>query len=111
MGMRRPPVTPAAGSGSGQMFSLVFTDPKGAADLTSAQVIVNTGVIGVASCYVWVDPVHNGVYLTNDAYTTWPGTTLGSSTTLANSQCTGHAAASRVALSGNTLTVKLSLIF
>jgi hypothetical protein len=104
-------VSPALGSGSTQTFTLVFSDPNGAADLTSAQVIVNPAVSGVSSCYVWIDPVHKGVYLTNDAYSAWQGTTLGMAGTLQNSQCAVNAAGSAVALSGNTLIVTLALTF
>jgi hypothetical protein len=104
-------VAPASGSGSGQTFSFVFSDPNGAADLTSAQVIINPAVAGSSSCYVWVDPAHNSVYLTNDQYNSWPGTALGSGGALQNSQCTVNAAASSVALSGNNLTVTLAVGF
>jgi hypothetical protein len=104
-------VTPSSGAGVSQTFSLVFSDPLGAGDLQSAQMIINPAVSGNSSCYVWVDPVHRGVYLTNDTYNAWPGAALGSSGTLQNSQCAVNAGASSVALSGNTLTVNLALTF
>jgi hypothetical protein len=104
-------VTPASGTGMSQVFTYVFSDTKGAADINSAQMIVNSAVAGLNSCYVWVDPAGNAAYMTNDAYTAWPGGPLGKTGTLQNSQCILDLSASSVAISGNNLTVKLSLTF
>lgn len=105
-------VTPSSGSGSSQTFGLVYSDPNGASDLTSAQVVINTGLNGTGACWVSVDPIHALISLRNDVNSAWLGPiALGTSTTLQNSQCTVSAAKSTVVYSGNTLTVNLALAF
>jgi hypothetical protein len=103
-------VSPSSGSGSAQVFSFVYLDPNGEADLAQAQVLINTAVGGVGACYVFYNPALNSVTLGNNAYTSLLGPmTLGTATTLQNSQCIVNGATSSASWSGNTLTLKLSL--
>ena len=105
-------VVPTSGSGSNQAFSFVYSDPNGASDLASANMLINSAFNGVSSCFLQVNTAHNFVWMTDDAATTWGnGISLGSAGTLQNSQCKLNGAASNLVRSGNTLTVNLALSF
>ena len=105
--------TPNSGSGASQTFSYLISDPKGDADLTQVWMEISSGLTATAnSCYTRYDIGPNALYLYNDAATAWLGPiTPGSSTTLQNSQCVLNAAGSGASLSGNNLTVNVSLNF
>jgi hypothetical protein len=93
-----------------QTFTFVFSDTGGAGDLLQQFVLFNTSLALASSCL----PVYGGstVYLMNDAVSGWLGPiTLGSSSTLSNSQCTISGSGSSVSLSGNTLTLTLAISF
>jgi hypothetical protein len=105
-------VTPAAGTGSSQTFTFVFSDPNGAADLTSLQALFNTSSSNVSACNISVDPVHSTFSLANNAGSSFSTPlNLGSSGTLTNSQCTVSGVGSGVTPSGNTLTLTLAVSF
>jgi len=106
-------LTPNAGSGASQTFSYVISDQKGASDLAQVWMEVSTVLTAAAnSCYTRYDVAPNALYLLNDASTVWLGPiTPGSSATLQNSQCTINASGSSAALSGNNLTVSVSVTF
>jgi hypothetical protein len=105
-------VTPAQGSGTAQSFTLVYTDAKGASDLTSAQAIIAATEATVSSCYVWVTPANGTIWLANDAYTGWSSPyTLGGGGTIQNSQCGVNVSASSGVASGNTYTLTLAMTF
>jgi hypothetical protein len=104
-------VTPAQGSGTAQSFTLVYTDAKGASDLTSAQVIIAATQATTSSCYVWVTPVSGTIWLANNA-TGWSNAyALGSGGTIQNSQCGVNVSASGGVASGNTYTLTLAMTF
>jgi hypothetical protein len=105
-------VTPSSGSGSSQVFSFVYSDLNGAADIVLAQVVINAAINGAGACWVSVDPIHASVLLRNDVNNAWMGPiTLGTSATLQNSQCIVSAAGSTEVSAGNTLTLNLALTF
>jgi len=105
-------VTPASGSGRSQTFSFVFSDTAGASSFNTAQVLINSAFTGVQACYVWFDVVHSAAYLVNDASSGSAGPlTLGSSSSLSNSQCTLNGTGSSAVASGNTLTLNLAIRF
>jgi hypothetical protein len=106
-------LTPSSGAGQSQVFSAVYSDPNGAADLNEALLMVSGYVSASGSCYVLYSPQGNQLYLRNDAGTAWltPALTPGGSGTLSNSQCTLNAVSSSVNSSGNNLTVNVSLTF
>jgi hypothetical protein len=115
-GTNQPPqtvsVTPVSGSGLSQVFTLVYSDPAGAADIGAALVLINGTLSGPGSCDVQADPVHKYLWLLNDGATAWLGPiTAGVAGTVQNSQCTVSGATSSVVASGNTLTVNLGLTF
>jgi uncharacterized repeat protein (TIGR01451 family) len=104
-------VTPASGAGASQTFTFVYTDSNGASDLGSAQAIINTSITSVSACYVWVTPGTATIWLAGDSGN-WPASmTLGTAGTLQNSECAVNVGSSSGALSGNTYTLNLTIIF
>ncbi len=105
-------VNPSGESGSSQTFAFVFSDSAGAANITAAQIGINTSMAGANSCWMYYAASTQTIYLANNAGAfANPGLTLGSSGTLQNSQCTINVNTSSVLLSGNTLTLSLALSF
>ena len=106
-------VTPASGAGFTQTFSAVYSDPNGLADLTQAQLLINSSVNSAAACYVIYNTATNQLFLRNDAGTANLATavTPGSAGSVANSQCTLFGTGSSVIPSGNTLTLNVNLTF
>ncbi|HUI80835.1 MAG TPA: SBBP repeat-containing protein [Bryobacteraceae bacterium] len=106
-------VTPSTGSGASQTFSLLISDPKGAADVAQVWLEMSSALASTASaCYVRYDVALNVLYLYNDAGTAWLGPiTPGTSATIQNSQCLLNAAASAVLQAGTNLTISVSLFF
>ena len=105
-------VTPASGSGASQTFAFLFNDPQGYAGISTVSMIINSGISGAASCYLYYVRASNAIYLANDAGTAWmTGLTPGQSGTVQNSQCSINAAGSSFSASGNSLTVNLALTF
>ncbi len=107
-----PTVSWPAGSGSGDAvtFSAIYSDPNGATDLNETALLVNTSLQGAGACYVTYYPQGNQLYLRNDAGAL-PATALtpGVGGTASNSQCTLNAGSSSVDISGNKLTLNVSL--
>jgi hypothetical protein len=105
-------VTPNSGSGASQTFAFAFSDPAGAADISSAQIVISSSLSGTNGCYFYLFASgSNVVYLANNAGDLQPGLAIGSAGTLSNSQCSLNVAASSVSLSGNTFTLNLVLTF
>jgi hypothetical protein len=104
-------VTPFSGKGSTQTFTLVTSDAGGFSDITALYFVVNSSWTA-PSCFIEFDTGVRRLLLMNDAGSAWlPGTTLGSSAGVSNSQCTLNAAQSSMSGSGNLLTLNLSLSF
>jgi len=106
-------LTPNSGTGQPVVFSAVYSDPNGAADLNQVLLLVNTSLTLAGGCYVYYYPQGNQLFLSNNAGTAWltPALTPGGSGTLANSQCTLNASSSTASTSGNNLTLGVSLTF
>ena len=105
-------VTPNSGSGASQMFSAVYSDPNGAADLATVRLLFNSAVSGAHGCYVTYYPATNLLYLENDGGTgTLPGVTPGSTASASNSQCTLAGTGSSYSAAGNTATLNVALTF
>lgn len=104
--------TPASGSGSSQTFSLLFNDPAGYTNISSASVIVGTSTAAANTCYLYYARATNSIYLANDAGNAWlTPAVLGASTTIQNNQCSINVAASSSSGSGTELTLNLALTF
>jgi len=105
-------VTPSSGSGTGQTFSYVASDANGAADIVATHILINDGLSGTNGCWIYFARATNQVWLRDDVNTSWMGPmTLGSATSLTNSQCTVNVAASSASTSGNNLTLNMALTF
>ena len=103
-------MTPSSGSGTNQIFTFLFSDANGATDLHQEYILINQTQAGDHACMTVLDGAN--LYLLNDTGTVWLGPiTLGSSSTLENSQCTLSGAGSSTTLSGTNLTVRLLLTF
>lgn len=104
-------VTPGSGTGMTQIFAFLYTDPNGAADIASSQIVINSTLTGTSSCYLFFVHSTNVVYVASDAGS-WQGPlTIGTAGTLGNSQCTLNSGNSSVNASGNNLTVNLAITF
>jgi hypothetical protein len=104
-------VTPNSGSGSTQTFSFAYTDPNGAADIATTQVVINATLSATGSCCLYYARGVNELFLASDAGV-WQGPlTPGVSGTLQNSQCTLNSGTSSVTPSGNNLTVNFAVTF
>jgi hypothetical protein len=104
--------TPSSGSGSFQIFSFNFLDPKGFANIFSAPVLIHSSLTAAGGCFLYYRRESNAVWLQNDSGSGWIGPSLlGSGAALQNSQCTGSAASSSASGSGSNLTLNLALAF
>jgi hypothetical protein len=105
-------VSPSSGTGLTQTFTAVYSDPKGAADLSSVRMLFNTSLSGGSGCYLIYYPGSNAFYLENNADSATVGPLApGSSATISNSQCTLAGTGTSVSTSGNNMTVKFALTF
>jgi len=106
-------VSPARSSASSGLFTFTFTDTKGAQDIAVANVLINSAIDGRHACYVaFVPPA--SLYLvdnTGDAGGPYSGMVIPGIGSVNNSQCTISGTGSSVAMSGNNLTLTLSINF
>ena len=100
-------VTPSSGSGSFPSFSLQVSDSVSGDSISSVQFVLSA--IGLTnSCYVVLDRTAGTVGLYSDDLGTLYTKPIGSSATLANTQCAvGYSA---VSVSGTTLTFDVQLL-
>jgi len=105
-------VSPSSGNGNPQTFRFTASSPLGYTDIGGFQVIFNTSLTAVNGCYMWYTPSINWISLANNANNAWVGGGyLGTSGTLANSQCQLNLAASSYSGSGNDGTLSLAITF
>ena len=104
-------VSPNSGTGTSQPFAFQFSDPNGAADLTSVSVLFNTAPNLPNSCSVIYYPGQNALALLTDAGGVPTSTITPGSGTQQNSQCLLNGGSSSVTISGNLLTLNLALTF
>jgi hypothetical protein len=108
-------MTPYVGSGTTQNLVLNFSDPDGAVDLASVQVLINTFLDGISGCYLAYNIPGDTLYLVGDNGDAGHPTGMllrnGSGGALQNSQCTVTWLGSSAVFSGNQLTLTLALTF
>ena len=106
-------VTPSSGSGASHSFALKYSDTAGASSLQQVWVYFNATLANPASnaCLLYYNIENNQINLLGDNGTAWQSATLGSATTLQNSQCTVNAATTTVALNGSTFTWNVPMTF
>jgi hypothetical protein len=111
----QPPSTvsaaPSGGIGATQIFSLVFSDPAGGVNISSAQIDINASLTAANACYFYYSRPGNTIQLANNAGSFGATSTLGIPGTQQNSQCILDAGASSVSIAGNTLTLTLAITF
>jgi hypothetical protein len=105
--------TPIAGFGASETFQLQYTDAAGAADLRQVWVYINATLANPASnaCMLYYSPATRQINLLNDSATAWLTATLGSATTLGNSQCSLNVGVATASLNGNILMLTVTLTF
>ena len=106
-------VSPNSGSGTSQAFTLQYSDTAGAANLQQVWVYFNATLANPASntCMLYYNAPTSQIELLNDNATAWMPAAIGSSSTLQNSQCSVNVATAAVALSGNTVTLQVTVTF
>ncbi len=105
-------VSPINSSGFGpQVFSAVYSDPNGAADLQVLYLDFGSAVFASGSCIVGYVPASNALYLFDDNNAALPAITAGTSTTVSNSQCTLSGSGGTATATGNNLTVPFAITF
>ncbi len=80
-------LTPAAGTGPAQRFSLVYTDGNGAPDIRTLRVRIHSTAQDAGGCSFEVDRTAALIRLRDDSGTVWTWGAIGSAAPLANSQC------------------------
>jgi len=105
-------IAPNAGNGAAQTFALAMSDTAGPAAIGTAYFLVNSALSGSNGCYIEYNRGANTLRLATDAGTGWLGpVTLGTGSSINNSQCTLNPASSSAAISGNSITVNVALSF
>jgi streptogramin lyase len=105
-------LTPNSGTGITQTFTMSYSDPFGASDLSSVLVLFNSSLNMSGGCVISYTPANNKLHLYNDAGTGLsPGVTPGSVGSASNSQCTLAGTGSSFGTSGNVLTLNVALTF
>ncbi|MFN0105246.1 MAG: beta strand repeat-containing protein [Bryobacteraceae bacterium] len=104
-------VSPNAGGGSTQSFSVVLSDANGFEDISGAVVLVSSVISGNNSCYLFYSRAANLVYLFRDSDGTWLGLAPGASGSVANGNCSLSGNALAISASGTTITLVLPLAF
>ncbi len=106
-------VTPNSGSGATQTFALQYSDTAGAGVLQQVWAYFNATLANPASnaCLVYYNASTNQINLLGDNGSTWQAATLGTATTLENSQCSVNAATMTVVFNGNILTWNVAMTF
>jgi hypothetical protein len=100
-------ITPSAGSGIVQTFSLAYTTP-----IISASVAFYQTKLKVGSCLVYYNDASNALWLMNDAGTSWLGPVgLGQTGSLQNNQCLVDGRGSSRSGSGDSRTLNVALTF
>jgi Chitobiase/beta-hexosaminidase C-terminal domain/Right handed beta helix region len=105
-------LSPNSGTGTSVTFKAIYSDPNGAADLSTLLLQINASQSSGNACYVYYQPQGNHLYLANNAGV-WitPALTPGVAGTAANSQCTLNAGTSSVTTAGNDLTLNVAISF
>ncbi len=104
-------VSPTSGTGSSQAFTFTYTDPNGFQNIAGSQIVINSTLTGVNSCYLLFGRSNNTISLADDAGNPGPTTSVGFPGVLQNSQCSVLSSVSSQSGSGNTETLTLYVVF
>jgi len=110
-------VTPSSGSGDSQVFTAVFSDANGGADISETDMYVMSGVKpgsisgwSAHECIVRYQRATGAVAVVVDAGGAF-GVSAVAGGVSSNSQCTIFGSGSSATVSGSTLTVKFNIVF
>src|SRR5262249_7584281 len=92
-------------------FVFAYSDLDGATTLTTTELLFNTSTSIVNACYLQYDRASNQLRLFDDTGSTWNSWNPGAPQSLSNSSCTVFYGTSAQQISGNTLTLTVSLSF
>lgn len=103
-------LSPSAGTGKTQVFTIRAKDDNGPADITGALFIMNIGLNGNNGCYISYSKPYNTFLLFRDADQAWLQLPIGSKATVSNSNCTlsGNGLSAGVDPGGITLSLPLT---
>jgi parallel beta-helix repeat protein len=102
-------LTPSSGTGTSQTFTLTGTSPAGASAITTLYLSFSGS--GNTTCFMEFNRPANTLRLTDNSGN-WQGPiTIGSASTLSNSQCTLSGTGSSASTNGNNATVSFPLTF
>jgi hypothetical protein len=114
-------VTTSSGSGSTQIFTATYRDPKGGSHIAKATLSVMASSVQPGSrpgwstngCLIRFDLVQNAIWLAPNMGGTWGYHPIvaGSSSTLSNSKCTVMASGSSARTLGDTIIVNFEVNF
>jgi hypothetical protein len=104
-------MTPLSGSGATVIFTAEYSDTGGGSALTMAGFLVNSSAGTNFACWVTYSPSANLFSLADDTPSSGSVSTLPGGTSVQNDQCVLNGTASSVAISGDTLTLTISLYF
>jgi hypothetical protein len=104
-------VTPAAGSGSRQVFTVTLHGPTGVEHLASVGVLINGVREGNNACYIYYVRQDHTFRLVNDNGLKSMSLAVGGAGSVANSQCRLDGAGSSLETSRNTLALRLNVTF
>ena len=105
-------LSPASGQGSSQAFALTSADSAGGSDLSSVEIIFSSSGSSSAACVVNYISNQKQFGLLNDAASNYVAyLTPGTNASISNSQCTLNGSGSSIKITGNNLTMTVSLQF
>jgi hypothetical protein len=104
-------LTPSSGTGATVVFTATYSDTGGASAITTAGLLVNSSPAITFACFVTYSPATNLFSLAGDTSSSPTNTTPPGGATIQNDACVLNGAASSVAISGDTLTLTISLYF
>jgi len=104
-------ITPSAGAGQSQTFTVTFADANGATDIATAQVLFSTSTATSNACHISYSRSANTVSLWNDASGAWLVLTPGATASVDNGRCTLNGAGLSAISTGNNLVLTLPLGF
>ncbi|HTB18416.1 MAG TPA: FG-GAP-like repeat-containing protein [Bryobacteraceae bacterium] len=105
-------LSPSSGTGLTQIFSAVYSDTNGAADVKDLIVLFNTTTTLAKACAITYVPATNRLHLYDDAgVQPSAGVMPGSSAQVSNSQCTLSGAGSSFTASAGKFTLNVALAF
>jgi hypothetical protein len=104
-------VSPNAGSGPTQTFTVSLSDANGYEDISGATILFNSVINGENACFLFYSRAAHTVYLFRDTDGTWQGLGPGSSGSVSNANCALSGSTLSIVRSGNTISLVLPISF